>query len=436
MELIIRYLLEFIVIIPGIFFAYLPVRKYARIHSVLQPIAVFSCAIIYSIICSVICYKYNLKTNQILLYCVPAFFYFLLVKLDFFKLLFCFFGATLLTAFSTMYTNYLTAPIELDNVYPTFEIPSSLVCLGLNVIVFLVFLKAFTVWLPFLLEDEVLNNIWKIAFIVPLVFTIFTFWLVPRSPKNVMVGRIYGIGLSIFGILLFIIWFLVYISYLLSKNHRKYSVIIRENDMLTAEERRYKEFKKYYDQTRSLRHDFRQHLLILHRFATEEKYTELQEYLLTLNDKIDNSPEHLCANTAIDAIATYYKNMALSHEIQIKYNLQLPENLPWPEMELCIVLGNLLENSVRETAKVDPGKRKITVTSSFISDEMLGLSVENPYDGKITLGSDGLPTSKNIDHGIGLHSVATTVARLNGNMDIKTDNNMFVVNILLFCPTQ
>lgn len=72
----------------------------------------------------------------------------------------------------------------------------------------------------------------------------------------------------------------------------------------------------------------------------------------------------------------------------------------------------------------------------MLSEAMLGISVENPYDGAIVKNKEGFPVSSQSDHGIGLTSVAATVHSYNGTLEINTDNHIFCVNIILYAPFQ
>lgn len=74
--------------------------------------------------------------------------------------------------------------------------------------------------------------------------------------------------------------------------------------------------------------------------------------------------------------------------------------------------------------------------SLMLSDAMLGVSVSNPYTGKIRLGKNGLPHGGKAGHGLGLASVASTVQRYRGTLDIRTENNVFAVDILMYCGEE
>lgn len=207
--------------------------------------------------------------------------------------------------------------------------------------------------------------------------------------------------------------------------------MLKENTYLVMEKNRYAKFNDYNDQMRRLRHDFRHQVLLIDRYVETEDYRTLKEHIKGLKEEVNVSPKRLCANNAVDAVAYYYKSMAESEGIETEFYINLPAEMPWKDVQLGTIFGNLLENAVRETKKVEGRSRSIKVISQMISDDMLGISVENPYVGKIRFGSDGLPVSDEPGHGIGLDTVAVTVSGLDGTLDINTDDGIFLVNILI-----
>lgn len=73
----------------------------------------------------------------------------------------------------------------------------------------------------------------------------------------------------------------------------------------------------------------------------------------------------------------------------------MPERLPIDEVDLCMMLGNLMENALHAVCALPIDAREVTVISSMISGAMLGLSVENSYVGDIVFGRNGLPSRAN-----------------------------------------
>ena len=115
--------------------------------------------------------------------------------------------------------------------------------------------------------------------------------------------------------------------------------------------------------------------------------------------------------------------------------MNLPQDLPINESEYCALLGNLIENALRAVKTLPESRRRVKVISSLLSESIIGLSVENPFSGTITLGKNGLPVSDSVnedEHGIGLMSVMNTVKRHDGSMNITTEGNVFSVDVVLY----
>ena len=62
---------------------------------------------------------------------------------------------------------------------------------------------------------------------------------------------------------------------------------------------------------------------------------------------------------------------------------------------------------------------------------MLGLVVENRYDGVLKKQQGILHSTKHEGTGIGLVSAETVVHKYNGNLHLETEEQIFRVNVLL-----
>ena len=201
------------------------------------------------------------------------------------------------------------------------------------------------------------------------------------------------------------------------------------------ESKRYTELRTYMDETRALRHDFRQHIFVMSGLSRTGKTAELEAYISQLAEKAGRGYRSFCANIAVDAIASHYDSMAGTIGAEISWRLELPPVFPEKgvkESEYCAMMGNLVENALKAVASLPQEKRKVTVISSMLSEAMLGLSVSNEYSGSIAFGKNGLPVSSLEGHGTGLISVMNTVNHYGGSMSISTDNNIFSADIILY----
>ena len=140
---------------------------------------------------------------------------------------------------------------------------------------------------------------------------------------------------------------------------------------------------------------------------------------------------HNAGFDAVDALAGHYDHEARQLGVPVEWRLELPRQLPVPEADLCMMLGNLLENAFHASQKLPPEQRQVKVMARMLSPAMLGLLVENRYDGVLKRQQGTLHSTKHDGMGIGLVSIQTAVSRYGGSMTVETENCLFRVNILL-----
>ena len=434
MNLFLRYTLEFALVIPMAVFAVLPVIdnvKYDSIHALVLTGAFLAAFILTG---AYLCVNYFPRIQNVFVPGVLLLFlvYFFCVNAALNQKLFCFFNAAMLSGFCPMYATILMGPVELGNESGPFLITSGLVSLGLAVVVGVIFFRTLTVKLPMLLNEKRISAVWDYMFLIPLVSALFACWITPISPKVVMTGRVRSISLLLYLLMPLMAFVLYQISYFLTAKLTESAKLRQENIFLQMESKRYNELKNYMNESRTMRHNFRQHLLVVSQLAESERIDELKNYLAELSGSARLSYKGFCMNNAVDAVASYYDSIADSQETRITWNLELPSSLPVKESDYCVIMGNLLENALKAVKDLPVTKRAVKINASMLSECMTGLSIENFFAGEIIFAQNGLPISQLEGHGIGLASVSNIVERYGGSMSIKAGNNVFSVGIILY----
>ena len=434
MNLFLRYTLEFALVIPMAVFAVLPVIdnvKYDSIHALVLTGAFLAAFILTG---AYLCVNYFPRIQNVFVPGVLLLFlvYFFCVNAALNQKLFCFFNAAMLSGFCPMYATILMGPVELGNESGPFLITSGLVSLGLAVVVGVIFFRTLTVKLPMLLNEKRISAVWDYMFLIPLVSALFACWITPISPKVVMTGRVRSISLLLYLLMPLMAFVLYQISYFLTAKLTESAKLRQENIFLQMESKRYNELKNYMNESRTMRHNFRQHLLVVSQLAESERIDELKNYLAELSGSARLSYKGFCMNNAVDAVASYYDSIADSQETRITWNLELPSSLPVKESDYCVIMGNLLENALKAVKDLPVTKRAVKINASMLSECMTGLSIENFFAGEIIFAQNGLPISQLEGHGVGLASVSNIVERYGGSMSIKAGNNVFSVGIILY----
>ena len=114
--------------------------------------------------------------------------------------------------------------------------------------------------------------------------------------------------------------------------------------------------------------------------------------------------------------------------------IKTPDALPYKSSDLCIVLGNLLDNAIEATEKLEDEEEKQIFIKLIYQKKRLLIEIRNPYRGSLKKGRSGDYLSGKNDqenHGIGLKSVRKVVEKYDGTLDIHTENQQFQITIIL-----
>ena len=101
-----------------------------------------------------------------------------------------------------------------------------------------------------------------------------------------------------------------------------------------------------------MRHNFRQHILVITQLAESGQLSELHEYLSQFTEQTKTGYRIFCANHAVDAVASHYDRVAGTQDTAITWRLELPSELGISEADFCAMFGNLIENAPKEVSAI------------------------------------------------------------------------------------
>ncbi len=432
-QIFVRYVVEFMMIIPAAVMAIIPVRNFLKVKKRYLATLILTIFPSFIILGSAVCTIYDITSNIVIFPFTVIIFaiYSKCFELSLPKKLFCFTNATMICSFSNMYSVFATAPIELGNLHKVLHISSGLVCIGVSILIGAMLFRTIAFKLPELLLNNIIDRVWNWLAIIPIFMTCLCIWMEPVSPENAMVGRIRKVSMIILLLIPIVTWFLFHIQWLVTKIISENAELQRSNDILQLEEKQYLRTLQSLEETRNLRHDFRQHLLVIKDFAQNGDTKALIDYIEPFIKSSNELHHRYFSNYALDAVASHYIELAEKQKTKIYWNIKISDDMPFKLSDICAMLGNLLENSLHATAQLPEDKREIRIAMAIRLDSVLIISISNPYNGVIKIDKEGLPMSKGDGHGIGLRSVTNTVKRYNGSISIDTNNGIFDVGIIL-----
>lgn len=200
---------------------------------------------------------------------------------------------------------------------------------------------------------------------------------------------------------------------------------------LTMQVEHLRQMNQKVEESAKLRHDFRHHLRTLMTLAGEGHCEELENYIRGITEINEGTRlGRLTDNIELDALVQYYSNLAQSAGIQFRARLSLPAVLNFPIVDLCGLLGNLMENAVEACQRQQTGDKTIFIAGR-VQDGQLEFVVDNSFDGELKTRGGKYLSSKRSGFGLGVSSVLETVERYNGVINLYADEKGFHAELSL-----
>ena len=178
-----------------------------------------------------------------------------------------------------------------------------------------------------------------------------------------------------------------------------------------------------------MRHDMRHFLNDTLNDLENNQNEHAIEYIHTLFDAIDQTVrKKYCLNDTVNMIMTSYENRMKDENIDFHYHLDIPQQLSISDIDLTSILSNGLENAFKAVMLLE-NERFIELNMQEKCGKLL-ISIENNYLNE-PIFIDGIPISKEKDHGFGTQSIAYTVEKLHGNCQFSTHQHHFKLRVVI-----
>jgi len=202
------------------------------------------------------------------------------------------------------------------------------------------------------------------------------------------------------------------------------------NHQLELQREHYRMIRTHIDETKRARHDLRHHLSVFQTYIETGETGKLADYIDEYKDSLpDDTVIEFCGNFAVNSILRYYTGIARSEGIQIDVHMELPEKTGVSDSDLCIIIGNCVENAIEACRKLDEGK--YIKIHSKLKGKMLTVIVANSYDGSIKKVGGSFMSLKHEGEGLGISSVKAVVDKYGESAQFETGESEFRATIIL-----
>jgi sensor histidine kinase regulating citrate/malate metabolism len=213
-----------------------------------------------------------------------------------------------------------------------------------------------------------------------------------------------------------------YISITLDKK-----ILAFQNDLIT---KHCDEVQNIYMKMRGWRHDYHNHIQSLKAYRTLGQNTEIDDYLNKLDEDLTSvDTVFKTGNIMIDAILNSKISLAADRKINVTATAIVPKALPVSEIDLCVIIGNLLDNAMEASLKLNEADRIVRVYIDKFN-EYLYISVTNAMSGYINK-SAGYISSKGENHGFGLISIDKIAKKYGGHINRQNEDGVFATEVML-----
>lgn len=216
----------------------------------------------------------------------------------------------------------------------------------------------------------------------------------------------------------------IYISRLVDKKISYY-----QNDLIT---KHCDEVNNIYRQMRGWRHDYHNHIQAMKVHLTMNHLEEMERYLNELDHDLTSVDTVIkTGNVMVDAILNSKISLIKSKQININAKASVPENIKISEIDLCVIIGNLLDNAMEACMKSDDKDKRFIRVYIGILKGQLYISVSNSVFGEVSKTGKTYHTTKGENHGFGLMRVDKITGKYNGYVNRQNEDGIFATEIML-----
>ena len=193
-------------------------------------------------------------------------------------------------------------------------------------------------------------------------------------------------------------------------------------EQILLQKKQYEFYLQKREAERIFRHDARHRDSILISYLENGEVEGAKEFLKKELAEIEkNAKIPFCENTLINAVLSEYRTKAEQEGLEFSARIQMPKELACDEAEFCVMLSNLLENSL------DAAKSYIAISIKHLNHQ-LSLNVKNDYEGELKKSAENnYLTTKPQGSGLGLKSVEAILKSNSGFLKIEDTEGVFDV---------
>lgn len=218
-----------------------------------------------------------------------------------------------------------------------------------------------------------------------------------------------------------------------SKKMELTKIKLSQEKMIAIQKQEFLLLRDKVEETKRINHDIRHFFSAMNALIVNEDYDKLRDYLEKEEKEIPSYNEVLfTSNVVLNSILSYYYQKARAGGIAIDIKARVKEELNVDDIRLWILFGNLLENAIEASHRMENGEKKILVNIET-KDQMMFIAMDNKINEKsITINDGQFISSKTTPNsGLGLQSITLLADKLGGEANFKIEDGWFLASVYI-----
>lgn len=191
------------------------------------------------------------------------------------------------------------------------------------------------------------------------------------------------------------------------------------------------EVQNVYLTMRGWRHDYHNHLQTLKARLDMGQSAGARAYLDRLEEDLD-AVRALAetGNVSLDAILNAKLSLVVKKDVRLDFKAQVPPALAVSDIDLCVILGNLIDNALESCEKVPEADRFLRLYIGVFKKQLY-VSLTNATAETVRRPNAAWASTKRGSHGHGLARVDRVVEKYGGYVNRQNEPGVFATEILL-----
>jgi sensor histidine kinase regulating citrate/malate metabolism len=202
-----------------------------------------------------------------------------------------------------------------------------------------------------------------------------------------------------------------------------------QNDLM---EKHIAEVQNLYRDMRGWRHDYHNHIQAMKAHRALGQNVELDAYLSRLDADLTSVDKLIKSGTVMaDAILNSKLSLAKARKIEVSAKAAVPEYISISEIDLCVIIGNLLDNAIEACLRIDDEAGRYIRLYIDVKREHLYISITNTSGGAAEKRGGKYHSGKGENHGFGLLRVDRIVEKYGGYLRRADESGAFSTEVML-----